>query len=206
MAALNTKCRANFDEWLQSIPESELGEFVFVPKNDEVTFGSDDFKLVYCGVCQVPTATLLARQSLQKHTNDTVFQLSTAEPVGCHMIEARVNGQTENKQLMKLFKTSGSVANDPSRLAFALFPPSIASHCTGQHVRQALQESPFDGQSLVNKIHVQWGPDVKLEDGKPRHGANVVSFIYNKLPLSGYKVDGKKAVNKAARKGKNGMK
>lgn len=206
MAALNTKCRADFDEWLESIPENELGEFVFAPRNDEVTFGSDDFKLINWGVCQVPTATLPARQSLQKHTNDTVFQLSTAEPVGCHMIEARVNGQTKDKQLMKLFKTSGSVANDPSRLAFALFPPSIAGHCTGQHVRQALQESPVDGQSLVNKIHVQWGPDVKLEGGKPRHGADVVSLVYNKIPLSGYNVDGKKTGSKAARKGKNGKK
>lgn len=196
MAALNTKCRANFDEWLQSIPETILEQFVFVPGTDEVTFGSDDFKLVYCGVCQVPTGTLLARQSLQKHTNDTVFQLSTAEPVGCHMIEARVNGGTKNKQLMTLFKTSGSTASDPSRLAFALFPPSIASHCKGQHVRQALQESPVDGQALVNKIHVQWGPDVKLEDGKPRHGVNVVSFVYNKIPLSGYKVDGKRIEKK----------
>lgn len=118
------------------------------------------------------------------------------------MIEARVNGQTENKQLIKLFKTSGSVLNDPSRLAFALFPPSMNGYCTGQHVRQALQESPVDGQSFVNKVHVQWGPDVKLEDGKPRQEANVVSFEYNKIPLSGYKMDG----TRVEKKGKNGKK
>lgn len=128
------------------------------------------------------------------------------------MIEARVNGNTKDKQLIMLFKNknSGSVANDPSRLAFALIQKSVARSCVAKHIRQALQESPVEGESIVNKIHVQWDPAIKLVDGEPEPGfstdPSIAPFVYEKIPFAGYDVDGKKIGKKAARKAKNGKK
>ena len=106
------------------------------------------------------------------------------------MVEARVNGATKDKQLKRLFQNSKSTASDPTRLAFVLIPQSMADHCKGQHVRQALQESPVEGALRVNKVHIQWRPAVKLKDGKPRFEAGIMPFVFEKIPFAGYNVDG----------------
>ncbi len=108
------------------------------------------------------------------------------------MIEARINTKTRNKQLRKLIQGSGSAIRDPGRLAFALIPKGMNGHCKGQHTRQALRESPVEGHSVVNKVHVQWDPAVKFEGDKPRMGANSVPFLFEKIPFHGYRVDGTK--------------
>ena len=201
MTSLNSKARANFDEWLNSISDIELRCFAFTYSNDEVSFGSEDFKLVNHGVCHkvLPTAPPPC-WSLQTSTNKTMFQLSTGEPVGCWMIEARISGQTKDKQLQKLFNVSGSLGRDPSRLAFALIPTSLVNYYEGRYVRQALQESPVAGESIVNKIHVQWSSDVRFEDDSPlvREGAS--PYVYNKIPMAGFNVDGSRAVKKGRSK------
>lgn len=114
------------------------------------------------------------------------------------MIETRISGATKDKQLKRLLQTSASVSRDPTRLAFVLVPKSLDGHCMGQHVRQALRESPVEGKSVVNKVHVQWAPTVKLEDGKPRFNPGSTPFIFEKIAFEGYNVDG----TIAARKGK----
>ena len=131
-------------------------------------------------------------------TRPSILQLSTGEPAGCYMIEACVNGKTKDKKLSRLFRTSGSVANSPTRLAFALFPKSMDGHCLGRHVKQALAESRVKGQSTINKVHVQWSPAVTfLENGKPRFAAGVVPLVFEKVPFDKFNVDGSKAKKKA---------
>lgn len=74
------------------------------------------------------------------------------------MVEARVNGATKDKKLKRLFRNSKSTASDPTRLAFVLIPQSMADHCKGQHVRQALQGSPVDEQgaySVASRCEVE---------------------------------------------------
>ncbi|CAF9918685.1 MAG: hypothetical protein ALECFALPRED_000784 [Alectoria fallacina] len=73
MATLNTKARANFEEWLENIDDNDLKLFVFANTTDEGEFRSDDFKLVHSGV-------------------------SDGKPADCHIIEARINGNTKNEQ------------------------------------------------------------------------------------------------------------
>lgn len=107
------------------------------------------------------------------------------------MIEARVNRNTKDKQLQKLFNTSGSVARSRTRLAFALFPTSVADSCLGHHVRQALQESPVVGKMVVNKVHVRWNPSVKWgDDGKAIYPDEMPPFVFEKIPFVGYNLDG----------------
>lgn len=107
------------------------------------------------------------------------------------MIQARVNGNTKDKQLKKLFNTSGSTANDGTHLAFALFPKSVADSCLGHHVRQALQESPVMGQLVVNKVHVRRNPDVKWgDDGQAIYQADVPLFLFEKILFVGYNLEG----------------
>lgn len=72
MAALNTKSRANFEEWLENIDNNDLRLFAFANITRKVDFESDDFMLVYSGI-------------------------SDGEPADCHMIKARVNGNTQEK-------------------------------------------------------------------------------------------------------------
>ena len=98
------------------------------------------------------------------------------------MIEARVNGKTKDKQLKILFSTSGSVANDPSRLAFALIPGSMKDFCLGRHIKEALQASPVEGGSIVNKVLVLWSHAVPWKDGKPVDTGNMPSIIMQKNP------------------------
>ena len=112
------------------------------------------------------------------------------------MIEARVSGQTKDKQLRKLFNVSGSLGRDPSRLAFALIPTSMVSYYEGRYVRQALQESPVEAESILNKIHVQWSPAVKFVDGHPWVIDGAIPYVYNKIPVAGFNVDGSKAKKK----------
>ena len=114
------------------------------------------------------------------------------------MIEACVNGKTKDKQLLKLFRAriSGSVTTNPSRLAFALFPKSMDGHCKGQDVKQALKESPVGGESIINKVHVQWSPAVTWENGKPSCAAGVEPLVFEKIPFEKYNVDGSKAKKK----------
>ena len=199
MSTVNAKCRAGFDEWLKSIPACDLELYVFTDAAKIVDFGSEDFRLVNRGVSQISYGSPTSRcQLLQTRTDNTVFQLSTGEPVGCYMIEARVNTKTKDKQLLKMFRNRGSasLATDPSLLAFALFPKSMDGHCLGQDVKQALKESPVLGESVVNKVHVQWSPAVTWEDGKPRFAAGVKPFVFEKIPFEKYNVDGSKAKKK----------
>ena len=112
------------------------------------------------------------------------------------MVEARVSLQTKDKQLRKLLAFSGSLGRDPSRLAFALFPMSMAKYYQGRYVRQALQESPVEGESILNKIHVQWSPAVKFVDGQAWIIEGSMPFIYHKIPLAGFNVDGSKIKKK----------
>ena len=134
--------------------------------------------------------------SLQSSTDKVLFQLSTGEPVDCYMIEARVSGQTKDKQLQRLFNFSGSLGRDPSRLAFALIPASIISFFEGQHVREALQESPVEGASILNKIHVQWSANVDFVDGHAWVIDGAQPYVFNKIPVAGFNVDGSKAKKK----------
>ena len=197
MSSLNSRCRANFDEWLNNISDVELRYFVFHPTNDEVNFGSEDFKLVNSGVCQtvLPTTPPHCR-SLQTSTNKIMFQLSTGEPVRCYMIEARISGQTKDKQLKRLFNFSGSLGRDPSRLAFALIPETMVSFFEGQYVRQALQESPVQGESILNKIHVQWSANVDFVDDDAWLIDGAMPYVFNKIPVAGFNVDGSRAKKK----------
>ncbi|KAF6231878.1 hypothetical protein HO173_009961 [Letharia columbiana] len=165
MAALNTKSRANYEEWLESIDDNDLKSFVFANTALEVEFGSDDFKLVYSGV-------------------------SEGEPVDCHMIEARVNGKTKDKQLKKFVKTTGSLAKIRTCLAFALFPRATADYCLGNYVREALQASPVKGEAVVNKVHVQLSPSVTWEGDQPLAEVGTPPFVFEKIPFPGHKVDG----------------
>ena len=114
------------------------------------------------------------------------------------MVEARVSSQTKDKQLRKLLAFSGSLGRDPSRLAFVLFPMSMAKYeCDGRYVRQALKESPVEGESILNKIHVQWSPAVRFEDGHGYIKEGAMPFIYHKIPIAGFNVDGSKIKKKA---------
>ena len=66
----------------------------------------------------------------------------------------------------------------------------------GQHVRQALRESPVENKSVVNKVHVQWAPTVKLEDGKRRSNAESMPFVFEKIAFEGFNLDGTIATKK----------
>ena len=197
MSSLNSKCRANFYEWLKNISDEEFRHFVFHNTSDEVSFQSEDFKLVNSGVCQMvlPT-TPWPCWSLLSSTDKVMFQLSTGEPVDCYMIEARVSGQTKDKQLKRLFNFSGSLGRDPSRLAFALIPASMISFFEGRYVREALQESPVEGESILNKIHVQWSANVDFVDGNAWIIDGTQPYVFNKIPVAGFNVDGSKAKKK----------
>ena len=112
------------------------------------------------------------------------------------MIEARVSGQTKDKQLKRLLNFSGSLGRDPSRLAFALIPTSMIKYYEGQYVRKALQESPVEGESMLNKIHVQWSSNVKFVDDRAWIKEGSMPYVYHKIPLAGFNVDGSKAKKK----------
>lgn len=187
MAALNTKSRANYEEWLESIDDNELKSFVFANTALEVESGSDDFKLVYSGVCPNLSSPHPHKSS---HTDINIDQVSEGEPVDCHMIEARVNGKTKDKQLKKFVKTTGSLAKIRTCLAFALFPRATADYCLGNYVREALQASPVKGKVVVNKVHVQLSPSVKWEGDQPLAKVGAPPFVFEKIPFPGYKVDG----------------
>lgn len=114
------------------------------------------------------------------------YQVSDGKPADCHIIEARINGNTKNKQLKKLFKTTKSLAKNQIRLAFALFPTDLKHYCMGHHVKQALRESPVAGKPVVNKVHVQWSPSVKWDgDKKPLTQAGFPPFVFKKDPICG---------------------
>ncbi len=115
------------------------------------------------------------------------------------MIEARINGNTKDKQLKKLVKTTGSQAKDRTRLVFALVPKAVNGHCQGDTVRQALRQSPISGKTVVNKVHVQWSPHVKWEGDWRMRKVGVAPFAFEKVSFEGYEVDG----TVASKKGKD---
>lgn len=117
------------------------------------------------------------------------------------MIEARISFQTKKKQLRRLFNVSGSLGRDPSRLAFALIPDSMFEFIEGKYVRQALQESPVEGESILNKIHVQFSANVELVDDDALVTDGTEPFVFNKIPVAGFNVDGSK-VKAKTKKGK----
>lgn len=119
-----------------------------------------------------------------------MYQISNADPADCHMIEARVNEKTKDKQLKRLLQTSASVARDPTRLAFVLIPKSMDRHCKGVHVKKALQKSPVEGKSIVNKMHLLWDPLINWEGNTPRYAAHMKPFVFEKIPFKGYDLDG----------------
>ncbi|KAL9067125.1 MAG: hypothetical protein Q9161_007117 [Pseudevernia consocians] len=174
MTSLNTKARANFDKWLADIDHNDLRVFVFANTTVMVDFGSDDFKLVHCG-------------------------RSDGDPVDCHIIEARINNNTKDKQLKKLLLTTGSLAKDRTRLAFALVPAAMTGYCPGDYVRRALQESPVPGKPVVNKVHVRWSPSVKWDGDAPFYKVGFAPFLFEKIPFAGYRLDGTAAPKKKER-------
>lgn len=58
MATLNTKSRANFEEWLENIDDNDLKLFAFANVTRKVDYDSDDFMLVYSGVCRELTTPI----------------------------------------------------------------------------------------------------------------------------------------------------
>ena len=106
------------------------------------------------------------------------------------MIETRVHGQTKDKQLKKLFKTTASLASNQTRLAFALVPTRLAGYCTGDHVRRALQDSPVPGRTVVNKVLIAWSPNVRWVAGMPHLKVGFPPFVLERIPFEGYNVDG----------------
>ena len=73
----------------------------------------------------------------------------------------------------------------------------MAGYCMGEYVRQALQESPVEGESILNKIHVQWSANVDFRDGQVWVRDGAAPYIYNKIPLPGFNVDGSRVKKKA---------
>ena len=113
------------------------------------------------------------------------------------MIEARVSRKTKDKQLKKLFlKSSTSLGRDLTLLAFALVPTGIKEYCMGKDVRQALELSPIEGKTAVNKVHIQWSPSVTWDGGKPTPQTGSGLFAFEKIPFQGYNLDGTRGSKK----------
>ena len=71
----------------------------------------------------------------------------------------------------------------------------------GAYIRRALQESPVNGPSILNKIHLHWSSDVKIVDGKVVDGQACVHIddmplVSTKIPVSGFNVDGSKVAKR----------
>ena len=102
------------------------------------------------------------------------------------MIEARVRMNTKDEQLKKVFNTTTSLAKNRTRLAFALFPTSLEGRRKGHHVRQALQTSPVEGKTAVDKVHVRRSPSATWDGDGPSHKGSCYAFLFlNGSRLSG---------------------